>query len=55
LGAFLGVGSVIGGFLGSRLAVSKQAQRWIVGLLIAVIVGELIQLSMRYIWSLADI
>ena len=48
LGAVLGAGSVVGGFLGSRLAVSDQARRWIVGLLIVVIVGELIQLSVRY-------
>jgi uncharacterized membrane protein YfcA len=48
LGAVLGVGSIIGGLLGSRLAVSEQARRWIVGLLIFVIVGELIQLSIRY-------
>jgi uncharacterized protein len=48
LGAVLGVGSVAGGLLGSRLAVSEQAKKWIVGLLIIVIVGELIQLSIRY-------
>jgi uncharacterized protein len=52
LGAFLGVGSVVGGFLGSRLAVSDQARRWIVGLLVVVIVGELIQLSLRYFFYL---
>jgi uncharacterized protein len=52
LGAFLGIGSVVGGMLGSRLAVSDQARRWIVGLLIVVIVGELIQLSLRYAFQL---
>jgi uncharacterized protein len=52
LGAVLGVGSAVGGLVGSRLAVSDQARRWIVGLLIAVIVGELIQLSLRYLLDL---
>jgi uncharacterized protein len=49
LSAMLGIGSVLGGFLGSRLAVSDQARRWIVGLLIVVIVGELIQLSLHFL------
>ena len=52
LGAVLGVGSVLGGLLGSRLSLSDQARRWIVGLLVVVIVGELIQLSLRYFWDL---
>jgi hypothetical protein len=38
----------LGALLGARLSVSEQAKRWIVGLLIAVIVGELIHLSIRY-------
>ena len=52
LGAALGVGSVLGGLLGARLALSEQARRWIVGLLVVVIVGELVQLSMRYVLAL---
>jgi uncharacterized membrane protein YfcA len=52
LGAFLGIGSVAGGYLGSKLALSDQARRWITGLLIAVIIGELIQLSLRYFLEL---
>jgi hypothetical protein len=52
LGAVLGVGSVAGGLLGSRLSVSDQARRWIVGLLVTVIIGELIQLSLRYLFDL---
>jgi uncharacterized membrane protein YfcA len=52
LGAVMGVGSVAGGLLGARLAVSEQARRWIVGLLVVVIVGELIQLSIRYFLQL---
>jgi uncharacterized protein len=52
LGTIMGVGSVAGGLLGARLSVSDQARRWIVGLLIIVIVGELIQLSIRYALAL---
>jgi len=52
LGAALGIGSVAGGLLGSRLAVSDHARRWIAGLLITVIAGELIQLSLRYVVGL---
>lgn len=52
LGAALGAGSVLGGLLGSRLALSEQVRRWIAGLLVVVIVGELIQLSMRYVLEL---
>ena len=40
------------GPLGSRLALSEQARRWIVGLLVVVIVGELVQLSLRYVLEL---
>lgn len=41
--------SVLGGLLGSRLSLSDRARRWIVGLLVVVIGGELIQLLLRYI------
>jgi uncharacterized membrane protein YfcA len=44
----MALGSVAGGLLGARLAISDQARRWIVGLLIVVIVGELANLSIRY-------
>ena len=48
LGGVMAVGSVIGGLAGARLSVSAQAKKWIVGLLITVIVGELIHLTIRY-------
>ncbi|WP_238286464.1 sulfite exporter TauE/SafE family protein [Caballeronia novacaledonica] len=47
-GGIMALGSVAGGLLGARLAISEQARRWIVGLLIVVIVGELANLSIRY-------
>jgi uncharacterized membrane protein YfcA len=47
-GGIMALGSVAGGLLGARLAISDQARRWIVGLLIVVIVGELANLSIRY-------
>jgi uncharacterized membrane protein YfcA len=52
LGTVMGAGSIAGGLLGARLAVSDQARRWIVGLLVVVIVGELMQLSIRYFLDL---
>jgi uncharacterized protein len=52
LGGFMALGSVAGGLLGARLAVSEQAKKWIVGLLITVIVGELINLMVRYYFDL---
>lgn len=48
LGGIMAVGSVVGGILGARLSLTAQARRWIVGLLVFVIVGELINLSVRY-------
>lgn len=47
-GGVMALGSVAGGLLGARLAISDQARRWIVGLLVVVIVGELANLSIRY-------
>ncbi len=52
LGAAMGLGSVAGGVLGARLAVSQRAHRWIVGLLIFVVVAELIQMAVRYCFDL---
>jgi hypothetical protein len=48
LGGVMALGSILGALLGARLSVSEQAKRWIVGLLVAVIVGELIHLSIQY-------
>jgi len=48
LGGIMAVGSVIGGLAGARLSVSAQAKKWIAGLLITVIIGELIHLMVRY-------
>jgi uncharacterized membrane protein YfcA len=48
LGGIMAIGSIAGGVLGAQLSVSEQAKRWIVGLLIVVIIGELIHLSIRY-------
>jgi uncharacterized membrane protein YfcA len=48
IGGVMALGSVAGGYIGARLAVSDQARRWIVGLLAAVIIAELIHLSTPY-------
>jgi uncharacterized membrane protein YfcA len=52
IGGAMGLGSIGGGYLGARLAISDQARRWIVGLLVTVIVGELVHLSIRYYLNL---
>lgn len=44
VGGIMSLGSVAGGYLGARLAISEDARRWIVGLLVAVILGELVNL-----------
>jgi len=40
--------AVSGGLLGACLAISEQGRRWIIGLLVIVIIGELVNLSIRY-------
>ncbi len=52
IGGAMAVGSVAGGYLGARLSLSEQARRWIVGLLVAVIVGGLIHLSLHFLAGL---
>ena len=48
VGGAMALGSVVGGLLGARLAISELARRWIVGLLVVVIIGELVHLSIQY-------
>jgi hypothetical protein len=50
IGGLMGAGSLIGGLLGARVAISEHARRWIVGLLVVVIVGELIHLAVPLHW-----
>ena len=45
IGGPMGAGSLIGGLLGARVAISGHARRWVVGLLVVVIVGELMHLA----------
>ena len=42
----LSTGAVIGGFLAARLALKPAAARWIYRLLVAIIVGEFVQLML---------
>ncbi|MFC0397964.1 TSUP family transporter [Paraburkholderia rhizosphaerae] len=50
IGGLMGIGALFGGLLGARVAVSEHARRWIVGLLVVVIVGELIHLAVPLHW-----
>jgi uncharacterized membrane protein YfcA len=49
LGAILGVGSVVGGILGARLATSPHARVWVFRLLVVGILAELVHLTMHYV------
>ena len=49
-GGIMALGSLVGGFLGARVAISAQARRWIIGLLIVVVVGELVHLAVPVQW-----
>jgi uncharacterized membrane protein YfcA len=53
IGAVMGLGSIAGGFLGARLATSPEAKRWILWLLVVVIGGELIHLTVHYVFDTA--
>jgi uncharacterized membrane protein YfcA len=50
VGGLMAFGSLIGGALGARLAISRQARRWIVILLVVVIVCELLHLIVPIRW-----
>lgn len=54
LGGIMSLGSVAGGYLGARLALSEDARRWIVGLLVTIILAELVHLLVHmymYGWT----
>ncbi|SAK99722.1 hypothetical protein AWB77_06007 [Caballeronia fortuita] len=50
IGGIMAAGSLVGGLLGARLAISDKARRWIVVLLVSVIVAELIHLAVPVHW-----
>lgn len=49
----MGVGGIVGGMLGARLATSVVAKQWVYRLLVIVIVGELVHLSIHYLFDTA--
>jgi uncharacterized protein len=51
LGAMMGAGSIAGGVLGARLAMSLQARKWVFILLVVVITAELVQLTIHYVFK----
>jgi uncharacterized membrane protein YfcA len=51
LGAVMGAGSIAGGVLGARLAMSSQARKWVFLLLVVVITAELVQLTIHYVFK----
>lgn len=51
LGLITGVGAIVGGLLGARLAAHEPAKKWIFRLLVAVILAELAHLAMHYVFK----
>jgi uncharacterized membrane protein YfcA len=49
IGGILGVGSIAGGLIGAKIAISESAKRWIFPLLVAIITAELIHLLIHYL------
>lgn len=49
IGGAMALGSVAGGILGGRLAGSVSGKKWIFRLLVAVIVAELVHLTVQYV------
>lgn len=50
IGAVMSIGSIAGGYLGARFAVSPRAKRWIFWMLVVVLGGELVHLSLHYVF-----
>jgi uncharacterized protein len=48
IGAIMGIGSIVGGVLGVRLATSPRAKRYVFALLVVVISVELVHLAFHY-------
>ncbi len=53
MGAVMGAGGFAGGVLGARLAASSFARTWVFRLLVIVIIGELVQLAIHYVFNTA--
>lgn len=51
LGAFLGVGGLIGGILGAKISMSPNAKRYVFALLVVVISAELMHLFWHYVFE----
>ena len=51
LGAAMGLGSIVGGVFGAKLATSPQARKWVFALLVVVISGELAHLTVHYVFQ----
>ncbi|UYN93125.1 MAG: sulfite exporter TauE/SafE family protein [Enhydrobacter sp.] len=49
VGAVLGLGSLVGGYLGARLTMAPRAQKYVFALLVLVISGEVVHLTVHYV------
>jgi uncharacterized membrane protein YfcA len=50
IGAIMGVGSILGGWLGARWAASPGGRVWVFRILVVVIAGELVHLVLHYVF-----
>jgi uncharacterized membrane protein YfcA len=53
IGAVMGVGSILGGWLGARWAASPGGRVWVFRILVVVIAGELVHLAIHYVFKTA--
>jgi uncharacterized membrane protein YfcA len=51
IGAIMGAGSIVGAWLGARLATSPQAKKYVFNLLVIVISAELVHLAWHYLFE----
>jgi uncharacterized membrane protein YfcA len=51
IGAIMGIGSVVGAYLGARLATSPTAKKYVFNLLVVVISAELVHLGWHYFFQ----
>ena len=55
VGAVMAVTAVAGGILGAKLTMSPAAQTWVFRLLVLVILGELVRLTIHYVFGPFDV
>ena len=55
LGGFMAIGSILGGFLGAKVALNPLAKVWTFRLLVTIILLELVHMGVQYFHQLTQI